>query len=291
MHRTRGALGVVAGRVACLKCCKVAGVGTYIALNPVVAPIPPPPPITDPMLSIIPLDPPDSTIGYSYSYDASPSFEGSVATYTLNNAPAGLAIDGLSGIISGKLGEIGTFPNMSVTAHGTDGPVTTAPVEMIVISSDGSLNAGVSTSTQQMFGNNNPAGVWVTFSSDPQIDQAFRAFDRNASIDWIASSGTNEWIAYEFTSPLLINKYIVQASQNNGAESAPHTWEFQASHDGISWVTLGSEAGEIFTTGGSKTYTVFGDDYYKHYKLNVIRDNTSANLRIGELTLIEGQLS
>lgn len=291
MHRTRGALGVVAGRVACLKCCKVAGVGSYIGLA--LAPAPAPPPITDPMLSGVPFDPPDGMLGYSYTYDAGVCFTGSVATYDLNNAPSGLGVSGLTGVISGTLGEMGSFPDMSVTAQGADGPITT-PVSLIeVVASDGALNAATATATPTMASNTAPFGV-VTFSSDPQIDQAFRVFDKNNGVDWISSSdvvASDEWVAYEFNAPIIINKYTIRSSQVNGDLSGPFDFKLQGSHDGITWFTLGTETAITYAIGGANTFVAVCDAYYLRYRVLASSINGAANMRIAELSLIEGQTS
>lgn len=136
-------------------------------------------------------------------------------------------------------------------------------------------NIAVLTSlTGLMTSNTTPSGV-VSASSilAPSYDP-WKAFDGNAaSSEWLtANNTTSGWLAYEFTSPKKVGKYIVVPPSSSSPGSVPRDWTFEA-WDGTSWVVLDSVTGNSGTA--SVTRTFINTTAYIKYRINITLNNGS----------------
>ena len=60
----------------------------------------------------------------------------------------------------------------------------------------------------------------------------------------------NEWLAYDFQSPVAISKYAVEDLNYHGLEFAPVSWTFEGSSDNVSWTILDEQTGHTDWSDG-----------------------------------------
>lgn len=143
----------------------------------------------------------------------------------------------------------------------------------------------------KMTSNNTPSGIasasseLVTSSSYP----AWKAFDKiDDTYPW-ASSGRTGWLAYEFSSSVIIDKYTIVP--NFTLNQAPKNWTFEGSNDGVNWKVLDTQTNQVlWTSGVSNTYVFKNINAYKKYRINVTENNGNTYLSISELEMYETTL-
>lgn len=132
-----------------------------------------------------------------------------------------------------------------------------------------------------------PSGT-VTSSGEgnPGVYPAWKAFDNSDSTGW-GGTGTSGWIAYDFGTSKVINKYTVTAPWSNYAPAsyAPMAWTFEG-WTGSAWVVLHTPANQ--TSWGDKelrTFTFSNLTGYTKYRLNITNTNGSNPIYLGELRM------
>ncbi|WP_068984421.1 Ig-like domain-containing protein [Lysinibacillus xylanilyticus] len=122
------------------------------------------------------------------------------------------------------------------------------------------------------------------------------AFDGELSYyktDYTAWASTQEtgWLAYEFTTPKAISKYVMH---NSGTSPTlfPNTWTFEA-WNGSEWIVLDSQ-NNVTTKDWAKnpeqSFTFDNNNYYNKYRINISKANgASGTARVGicELQMME----
>lgn len=128
-----------------------------------------------------------------------------------------------------------------------------------------------------MTSNNLPSGFAESssyYSNDTRY-LPFRAFNGttgDANNAWISSTASNEWISYEFPSPVVINKYAI-APNSTLNKSEPKSFRFEG-YDGAKWVVLDSrEDVTVWTANVYNTFETYNNNAYKKYRLFVLSNN------------------
>ncbi|MFJ7842029.1 Ig-like domain-containing protein [Lysinibacillus sphaericus] len=122
--------------------------------------------------------------------------------------------------------------------------------------------------------------------------QSWKAFDGglNYPSAWGTSAKTG-WLAYEFTTPKAISKYVMY-NKGNWPEPFPNTWTFEA-WDGSDWVVLDSQSGvtaQDWVRNPEQSFTFENNNYYNKYRINVSLTNSTnntVNTTICELQMME----
>jgi len=182
------------------------------------------------------------------------------------------------------------MPSGSTTA-------TTAPAA----SPDGALNTGIASAVPVLTAASSKLTFSSNFGGGGALNQPWQSFNGIGSLatltassqyGWILNTSSQGWIAYQFDAPIIINKYAFYGESGSGAafNSLPKDFSLQASDDGSSWVTLGSETNATVTASDFNYFTVVNSTAYLYYKLN-ITDNQGATTYLGttEIKFIAAQ--
>lgn len=123
-----------------------------------------------------------------------------------------------------------------------------------------------------------PSGI-VTSSSDFSGQPNYYAFNAAANDAWMSnavpSGGAPQWLAYEFTSSVAINKYAVQINSTSltaSAARAPNTWTFEG-WNGSAWVVLDTRTSVVFGADETKTFSFSNSTAYVKYRINITANN------------------
>ncbi|MGG0794699.1 discoidin domain-containing protein [Brevibacillus laterosporus] len=114
---------------------------------------------------------------------------------------------------------------------------------------------------------NTSNGVASASSKYNDTFDAFRAFDGNGNTAWTTlSNSTYCWLAYEFTSPTLVNAYSIEANETTIGES-PRSWHFEG-FDGLKWIQLDRRLNEtMWTKGEIRAFTFANTTAYIKYRI------------------------
>ncbi|KEK12133.1 Ig-like domain-containing protein [Lysinibacillus fusiformis] len=105
------------------------------------------------------------------------------------------------------------------------------------------------------------------------------------------TSQKSGWLAYEFTEPKVISKYVIH-NKGNWPEQFPNSWTFEA-WDGSNWVVLDSHSNVTKSDWVEKpeqSFTFENTNKYNKYRVNVTLTNSTnnqVNLAICELQMME----
>ena len=126
-----------------------------------------------------------------------------------------------------------------------------------------------------------PSGI-VTASSEQGGNPAWRAFDGSSSLglSWYSTSSLPQWIAYEFVSPIPIDRYQL-ILRGDGYD--PKDWTFEA-WDGSTWIILDTVVNR--TSGGTYLSPVLNNTTaYIQYRVNVTNHRGSGYVIILEIDM------
>jgi len=142
-----------------------------------------------------------------------------------------------------------------------DGSLNTSTTSAVPILTD---DTGVTVSTLYRNGGHAAYRSWQAFDGDGGIF---------AGHGWMTDDNiTSGWIAYEFTAPIVINKYAIWSNSGWGTAALPKTFALEGSNDGISWTVLGSEAltaSSYYAAEAFSYFTAVNGDAYTRYRLNI----------------------
>ncbi|MGE7092993.1 Ig-like domain-containing protein [Lysinibacillus sp. NPDC048646] len=99
------------------------------------------------------------------------------------------------------------------------------------------------------------------------------------------------WLAYEFTTPKAISKYVMYNS-GQWPTLFPNTWTFEA-WDGSQWIVLDSQSNvtkEDWKTNPKQSFTFENTNYYNKYRVNItLANGATGTVRSGicELQMME----
>lgn len=121
------------------------------------------------------------------------------------------------------------------------------------------------------------SSVWGGASGEYLVDGSL---NNNAVIP--ASTG---WVKLHPTAgPIVATSY--QISFNNASLSqAPKNWTFEGSQDGNTWTILDTRTNEVFTGGGTNSYSFANATAYAYYRLNVSASNGDNYISIAEIKI------
>jgi hypothetical protein len=134
-----------------------------------------------------------------------------------------------------------------------------------------------------MTSNTNPLGTVSASSEWSSSYEAWRAFNAviTTSDYWRTNTASNEWIAYEFIEPVIVNAYAIQPIASYG----PASWVFEA-WDGADYIILDSRTNEPPFGGTRRIFVFENSDEYIKYRLRALTcEGTS--LRISNLEFME----
>lgn len=150
-----------------------------------------------------------------------------------------------------------------------------------------------------MTSNTAPSGVASASSVYQSLPQyaAWKAMNHTNADEsdcWVshddASSGSPQWLQYQFTSGQTINKYTITTRNRSSGISSPKDWKLQGSNNGSDWTDLDIQTGQ-FPTNPQNTkveYTFTNTTSYTYYRLYITDNNekTGVGVIVGELELI-----
>ncbi|MCF6476550.1 glycoside hydrolase family 92 protein [Nonomuraea sp. MG754425] len=111
--------------------------------------------------------------------------------------------------------------------------------------------------------------------------------DTDAATKWLVFAATG-WARYDLSEPVAVVHYAL-TSAGDAPERDPRDWELQGSHDGRSWTTLDTRAGETFTARHQRKEYRFGNAVaYPSYRLNITRVAAGSTLQLAEWELSDG---
>ncbi len=118
---------------------------------------------------------------------------------------------------------------------------------------------------------------------------AWKAFDSSDTSMWISVAfETPAWMAYDFISEEVVNRYSIRYANGNITTRAPKDWTFQG-RSGDDWVTLDMRQNQVDWAGDeTRSYSVSSPGSYQEYRLHVTDDNDD---RRGVVVISMGRLS
>lgn len=115
-----------------------------------------------------------------------------------------------------------------------------------------------------MTANDSPAPFIV--SADSVTGGAvFHLFDRSLVSGWSTTAGGHHWIKIFVDNPAqIVDRYLL----SGGANYAPTTWQLQGSNNNMTWDTLHSVSGYVWTRYESNEFTIPTENIkpYKYYR-------------------------
>ena len=108
----------------------------------------------------------------------------------------------------------------------------------------------------KMTSNTEPSGE-CSASSNGSAYPPYKAFDKDDSTFWAATSSSNQWIQYKFSKPTCIKRIYIENTQTSNGD-------IMASNDGSNWNTLKSF--EI-SEDEKKYIDIQNNEYYLYYRL------------------------
>ena len=157
---------------------------------------------------------------------------------------------------------------------------------------DGAFNTSTEDALPMLDGTTNitAEGIFSSSGSPYNSRPDWHAFDGENSDSAWSSNAANPWAAFEFNDAKIINKYMISSRPDwhNHAETAPKDWTFDASNDGVNWITLDTVSGETNWGRGEERYFDFvNDTAYEHYRVSIQNNNGFVYTSIGEIDFIE----
>ncbi|RFB34026.1 hypothetical protein [Brevibacillus sp. VP] len=121
---------------------------------------------------------------------------------------------------------------------------------------------------------------------------AYKVFDHtNETMGWVGIHGQGHgWIAYEFPTKTVVNKYTLQVRQFNDSFAHPKDWTFEG-WDGVNWIILDQQSGILdWNSEIKKEFTFNNNIPYKKYRLNVSESRDPQPhfyLSLGEMEMMQ----
>ena len=170
---------------------------------------------------------------------------------------------------------------------GTDKTQTITTEAFVAGSGEVGKYKGISQLVPTMTSNVLPSGVVSASSEFSATYAAWHAFDgldgTVGSNVWI-TTGTSDWLKYQFTSSKIINYYVVQGGYNLGR--SPKDWTFEGSNNGVDWTTLDTITSETsWTSNERRGFTITNTTAYTYYRINITSNNGGSYIEISKLEM------
>lgn len=144
----------------------------------------------------------------------------------------------------------------------------------------------------------------VSISSDKNSiadgSPAWQAFDDvNSSVagsnpGWQTGSRTSSWIQVSFAEGLIVGRYKISCygtPMTSDGSQMPKSWTFEGSNDGVNWTVLDTRSNEInWSHLESRMYSCVNASRYSNYRINVLSNNGSSRIAIGEIELFQAKV-
>jgi hypothetical protein len=104
-----------------------------------------------------------------------------------------------------------------------------------------------------------------------------------------ASADGKGWVGQNFgmDNKKKIIAYAISACTDY-QQNSPIDWNFDASHNGTTWITLDEQRGYTEWASGQRRYfTIDNDEYYQYYRVNILNAAGSKYAMISELEMYE----
>lgn len=120
------------------------------------------------------------------------------------------------------------------------------------------------------------------------------AFDDNLS-SWWGSPSNSFPISLDYDlgtgNAERINAYTFYRSSNqngwNNNKYSPSDWQFQASNNGTTWVTLDTQSNQtVYTNASAKSYEFTNSQFFRYYRISIIDAVNSNRVNISEISLL-----
>lgn len=132
-----------------------------------------------------------------------------------------------------------------------------------------------------MTGETDPEGEAFA-SSERSGEEAWRAFDKNASTKWRTNGVAAAWLRILLATSRTVVEYRITADT---VANAPADWKLQGSNNGFSWTDIDEQTAQAFTLGQTRTFTVSSPGDYYYYRLDITANGGDANTAVKALTL------
>lgn len=126
----------------------------------------------------------------------------------------------------------------------------------------------------------------ASFNQDSTLEGSAKAFDRDPGSKWFGWNAPTGWIQYDFGTgnEQVVKRYTISCA--DVATRDPKSWNFRASHDGVSWTWLGSASDQLFDIRmQQKAYDIPNTTAYRFYRLEVTVNNGATGVAVAELGL------
>jgi hypothetical protein len=111
-----------------------------------------------------------------------------------------------------------------------------------------------------------------------------KATDNSIYTKYLAYNPTT-WVVYKLANPGTATQYAI-TSGNDADGRDPKDWVFEGSNDSTTWVTLNTQANQVFTGRQKKRTFVFPNTTpYKYYRLNITANNGDDLIQFSELEI------
>lgn len=146
------------------------------------------------------------------------------------------------------------------------------------------------TSNESEYGKASSSSNYATTPSWKAFDGVEYYNSGGAHYAWGTSEKTG-WLAYEFTSPKAVSKYVMH-NKGSWLEQFPNTWTFEA-WDGSNWIVLDSQnnvTADDWKDNPKQSFTFENSSYYNKYRVNITLNNSKSNTvntAIAELQMME----
>lgn len=129
--------------------------------------------------------------------------------------------------------------------------------------------------------------VSASSESNKTTRPAWLAFDHADNTGGWASLTKIDWLAYEFSEPIIIGEYSID-SGTISAYYVPKTWTFEGSNDGTNWDILDTRISETsWTEQEIRYYEITNPASYKKYRINITDTNGGSYIYLAELSMFE----
>ncbi|MFS0855122.1 hypothetical protein [Paenibacillus taichungensis] len=89
-------------------------------------------------------------------------------------------------------------------------------------------------------------------------------------------SGGKGFVGYEFTSPLVIGKYVLKVFNDPASLSqSPRSWNFEGTNDLINWTILDTRLNQEWVSIDKIEFVIANTNKYKAYRINFLQNNGS----------------
>ncbi|RAV98220.1 basic secretory protein-like protein [Pseudochryseolinea flava] len=127
---------------------------------------------------------------------------------------------------------------------------------------------------------NSGGTISAQYTDSPTNEDITKLIDNNSSTKYLTFHNAG-WVQFRAGSPSIVTSYAI-TSANDAAERDPLNWNFQASNNGTTWVTLDTRSNEDFPNRlQRKTYSFSNTTAYTYFKLN-LTNNSGTILQVAE---------